>query len=238
MALFGPGARPEVAAGPAEALAIEAVGLTVKLYPCCAATHRTLDGFLALRATYGFAAGDVASITAEVSHTHAACLLYPYPEDPAQARFSMPFVLAIALLRGAPTLADFTASSVQDPALRALLGRTRLIGQPQRAIGDANPHAPAVTTVRLRDGRELHAVTQHPQGTLAQPASAQAVAAKFCDCVATLPSDLAGRLELLLSECSASLDLRALTTILSRASPRAMHATSVNHCRPQMRRGA
>src|SRR5438874_953458 len=66
-------------------------GVTVKLYPSCAATHPPLDMLLDLKRRYGFAAEDVEAIDVEVDSMTPRLLIHERPSTGLEAKFSMPF---------------------------------------------------------------------------------------------------------------------------------------------------
>ena len=111
-ALFGGDTPPNWTAALAqegEPLAIEKWGLAVKRYPCCGSTHRIVDGILALRAQYDFAAEDVVQVEVLVGYGNMINLPFDHPQNEMEARFSMQYSVAVALLYGRLGLADFTS---------------------------------------------------------------------------------------------------------------------------------
>ena len=75
-------------------------GVTVKLYPSCAATHPPLDALLELQRRHGFDADDVAGIEVEVDSMTPRLLIHERPATGLEAKFSMPFCAAAALVFG------------------------------------------------------------------------------------------------------------------------------------------
>lgn len=104
-------------------LAILEHGLKVKRYPTCASTHRAIDGLLDLRARYGFTAADVARIDVFAPVTHFNNLMYTDPTSPAEAKFSMEFCVALALVTGGVGLGDFSSTAIDRPDVRAAMPR-------------------------------------------------------------------------------------------------------------------
>ena len=107
-------------------LAIEAFGLSPKLYPCCGSAHKALDGVLALRKEHGISASDIAEVDTLVGYGNLRNLCYPDPQQEMEARFSMQYCVAIALLNGKLSLADFTPSAVHRSEVRELLPRIQM----------------------------------------------------------------------------------------------------------------
>lgn len=164
-------------------LAIDRQGLTVKRFPCCAATHRAVDGVLDLQAEHGFTAAEVAGIDVQVRQGHVQNLRYPAPESEFEARFSMQYCVAVALTSGTISLSDFTPQAVQRPAIRDLFPmiamRAHSDGVDEES--EADP-IPSIVTITLKDGRQLTASQAIPKGDAANPLNDAERQAKFDDC--------------------------------------------------------
>ena len=139
-------------------------GVTVKLYPSCAATHPPLDALLALKREHGFTAEDVASIDVEVDSMTPRLLIYNRPSTPLEAKFSMPFCAAAAMVFGHPTLETFDVDKIVDPRIQKLLPLVTLRTNP--AFDSAAPLSQARVLVRLRDSRTL---VHHADGARGYP---------------------------------------------------------------------
>jgi len=172
-------------------LAIESYGLVVKPYPCCSYIHGTLDGVLDLRRaealsvseSAGDITGDITGVTSRIPARNAEILTYPRPEDPMQARFSLPYCTTVAVLHGALTVADFTPEAVARPAVRAWLPKVTLETHPVHdKSSDLAHHEPDVVTLRLAGGGERRIEVDHPRGTPARPLSEAEMFRKFQSC--------------------------------------------------------
>jgi 2-methylcitrate dehydratase PrpD len=164
--------------------AIEQHGLWQKVYPCCASAHRPLDALLALRQETGVAPSSVDSIEARVSEVAAQNLTYPDPADAMQARFSMHYLLASALVDGRLSLDAFETAALRRPQVRALLPKIKMIvdtNQPGEANIDAHPNS-AEVILRLTEGTTLTRVVTCPKGHPGQALSESELADKFMAC--------------------------------------------------------
>ena len=128
-------------------------GVTVKLYPSCAATHPPLDGLLDLTRRHGFTDEDVDAIDVEVDSMTLRLLIHDRPSSSLEAKFSMPFCAAAAVVFGHPTIETFDVACIRDRRVQALMPRVTLRANP--AFDAAAPLSQAQVTVRLRDGRTL-----------------------------------------------------------------------------------
>ena len=185
-------------------------GITVKLYPSCAGTHPTLDALLDLKRCERFGAGDVESIDVGVDAIVPTILIYDRPATGLEAKFSMPFCAAAAIVDGRVGIDTFEAAKLADPAIAAVQSRVTMQVDPTL---DAS--APALTqarvTVRLKDGRMLTASADGARGYPEHPASRDELAAKFLACASRVLPVAKARLALkMVSELESVADVRAL----------------------------
>ena len=158
-------------------------GVTVKLYPSCAATHPPLDALIDLQRRSGFTAADVEAIDVEVDSMTPRLLIHPAPTSGLEAKFSMPFCAAAALVYGRLDLATFDVDHIRNPAVQALMPRVTLRGN--AAFDAAAPLSQARVTVRLTDGR---AFVQAADGARGYPGrlTDDELASKFIACATGL----------------------------------------------------
>jgi 2-methylcitrate dehydratase PrpD len=208
-----PGYRPQDIGRP---LAIERYGLKAKIHPCCASVHTAVDALIFLRTKHQFTAEDVESIEVLVNQVSYDNLQYPDPKTDTEARFSMQWAMALALLQGRLGLADFTPAALKRRELRAWVPRIRMrhtrAGQAHPSL--ENGREPALTTVWLKSGKKLSRYAQRPKGTLQIPLSAAELDAKFEDCAPGRPA--LGRL---LDRLESVRDIRTLMALMRRPSP-------------------
>ena len=154
-------------------------GITVKLYPSCAATHPPLDALLDLKRETGFTHDQVESIDIEVDSMTPRLLLYDRPRTGLEAKFSMPFCAAAAAVIGHPTVDTFETRAIDDRAVQDLMRRVRMRVNP--AFDAAAPLSRALVTVSLRDGRVLSRAADGARGYPGR-LSSEELAAKFASC--------------------------------------------------------
>jgi len=163
-------------------------GITVKLYPSCAATHPPLDALLDLKRETGFTHEQVESIDIEVDSMTPRLLLYEHPATGLEAKFSMPFCAAAAAVMGHPGVNTFETRVIDDRAVRALMPRVRM--RTNQAFDAAAPLSRALVTVSLRDGRVLTRAADGARGYPGRLSSGE-LAAKFAACASTTLSSTA-----------------------------------------------
>ena len=192
-------------------------GITVKLYPSCAGTHPTLDAVLDLRRQHGLTADDIDRIDVDVDGIVPTILIHDRPSTGLEAKFSMPYCVAAAVVHGRVGVDSFDDATLQDPRVRALLSRVSMHVDP--ALDDGGPPLTrARVHVQRRDGRVLSKDANGARGYPAQPATAGERRDKFLTCARrAIPEDVARRALEMLERLDTLEDVRVLTAELSRA---------------------
>ena len=139
-------------------------GITTKLIPSCASTHASIGSILALRAA-GLRADEVESIDVTLTDISAGNLRHPNPRTGLEAKFSLQYCMARALVSGGLVLDDFTDEAAVDPSLRDLMSRISM--RADRVLTAEyrwGSHRPSVMSVRTRSGGLLSHRTDVPPG--------------------------------------------------------------------------
>ena len=156
-------------------------GVTVKLYPSCAATHPALDAILDLRREHGFTDSDVESIAIGVDAVTPTILTYPRPATGLEAKFSMQHCAAAAVVAGRVGLDTFEPAQMHDARIADARSRVAMsVDSTLRA--DAPALTQARVSIQLRDGRTLSAYADGARGYPARPATAKELDDKFRAC--------------------------------------------------------
>ncbi|MDH3319554.1 MAG: MmgE/PrpD family protein, partial [Betaproteobacteria bacterium] len=95
--------------------------MTFKNHACCGHTFAAIDGALAAQAALGVAARDIARVRIGSYRAALEVSGIEEPRTPAEARFSLKYVVAHALRHGSVRLAAFGPGPLGDPATRALM---------------------------------------------------------------------------------------------------------------------
>jgi len=166
-------------------LGILQYGLSMKRYPCCYYIARSLDGALELRKEHELVADDVQSVDITMPARNAAILRFPDPQTVAEARFSVQYCVAAALVHGRVGLGELSEAALRCTDTRALLRRVSLIPyDTDPASADLSPDEPDTITIRLKSGRTLSRVVPVIRGSAARPFSEDELFQKFQDCAA------------------------------------------------------
>ena len=138
----------------ASPLEIEGTTIALKQFPCCGSTHPAIAMMQKLVREEKITAGDVQRIEIlphgrRLRHTNT-----PNPQSALEAKFSVQYVTARALLSGSVRLCDFEAEAYAEPEIRRLLEITQARPHPDMA-DDAPQQWGAEVIVWLNSGRRL-----------------------------------------------------------------------------------
>jgi 2-methylcitrate dehydratase PrpD len=192
-------------------------GITVKLYPSCAGTHPTLDALIDLRRREALEPDRIARVDIRVDSITPTVLIHDRPASGLEAKFSMPFCAAAALVDGRVGIDTFEPSTLARPEIARM--RSRVTMRADAALdGGAPPLTQSRIRVELDDGRTLEASANGARGYPERPPSADERTAKFLDCAErTLPHTAAERALHILLGIERLEDVRTLTAALTKS---------------------
>lgn len=156
-------------------------GIRIKPYPCGGLTHPAIDGVLEFKTKNGITAEMVESIDVGVARHTFERIVFRVPQNGLQGKFSMPYLLARAIIDGRLFLDAFTDSAVRDQNVLRLAERVQM-----RLDPDLQPTAlgsrPCKVTIRLRDGRSFSRQIDYAKGSREAPMTAEELKEKFVGC--------------------------------------------------------
>jgi 2-methylcitrate dehydratase PrpD len=132
--------------------------LVLKRYPCHINAHTAVKAVTALQAEHRFNAADVAGVRVLGSERMATLHNIPEPADLMMAQYSLPFCVALAIVRDPRNPESFGEAALNDRRIRALCRRVRVEAAPAQA------GAGCTVTVELSGGRQLE--RREEDGTL------------------------------------------------------------------------
>lgn len=149
-----------------------------KRHASCSYTHAAVDAVQALKASYGLEAGQVAQISVH-THSLAAPLFRRDPTSRLAAMFSLPFVVAAAVVSPAIDATALDPGSSTFGAAQELSERVEVATSP--ALDSLLPHRRAAeVAITLRDGSTIGLSVPNPIGDVDHfPMSAADVIAKL-----------------------------------------------------------
>jgi 2-methylcitrate dehydratase PrpD len=184
---LSPGGKPD-RDGPADRLGREWQilhhGLNVKRYPVCYATHRSIDGALALATKHDLKPNDIDSIRVSTGETQMLMLRNHRPQTGLEAKFSMHFAMASSIVARNVGLSELTDEFVLRPEIQELMGRVTC-----ETTSETMPDlsfAPADSVViRTRGGKDLESgPIEWAKGSHQKPLTPDELRTKFTDCMA------------------------------------------------------
>ena len=158
--------------------------LSVKKYPLCFCTHRALDGMLDLLKESPLDPARVARVRVSTSRRNATILRNHLPQTGLEAKFSMEFAMACAIVAGRAGLTELTDDFVRRAEIQTLMPRVSVDPDDRE-----DPAAPGYTpddlvTVETDNGRRLASrkITS-VRGGPEEPLEREELWAKFDDCL-------------------------------------------------------
>lgn len=159
----------------------EMLDVALKPYPVCHFNHAFIDAALALRKAHAIAPEDVESMQALIGKDQIGIVCEPEagkrrPRNPYDARFSLHFAIAAALVHGRLTMDEISDTVIHDPRVVALCDRTTYSidghsAYPRTYSGEL--------VIQLRDGRRLRHREEINRGSSARPLTRDEVLEKF-----------------------------------------------------------
>ncbi|MBC5781480.1 MmgE/PrpD family protein [Ramlibacter sp. USB13] len=178
---------------------VATLGLTVKKYPMCFATHRVIDGVLDLAREHALDPQRVREVRAAIGVTQDSMLRNHDPRTGLEAKFSLEFAVAAGLAVRKVGLAELQDAFVRRADVQALMRKVRIT-----TVDTVCPHEPTLSlsdrvVVEMDDGRVFDSGDiEETRGGLARPLLPGELESKFMDCTAASGVDgatLYGRLQ-------------------------------------------
>lgn len=159
-------------------------GLSVKKYPLCFCTHRALDGMFDLLQAERVAAGKVSRVTVSTSPRYATILRNHAPQTGLEAKFSMEFAMASALIAGRAGLAELTDGFVRRPDVQALMRRVQVKVDEREDPAVSGRAVYDEVTLESADGQAPRSLqVKEVRGSPSLPLPREELWAKFAGCV-------------------------------------------------------
>jgi 2-methylcitrate dehydratase PrpD len=180
-----------LAIGEGETLAIAQTAM--KYYPCNYYIQSVNDAVLQLAARPDLQLDAIESIVVNTVQAAMALVCEPIeqkrrPKVMIDAQFSVPFNVALGLVKRRVSFVDFTPAAFADPGVVGLMDRVTCRVDPE--LDAQYPAAwPARVEVTLADGRRLQAATTHAKGDPRNPLTLDDVIAKHRSIVVGIVDD-------------------------------------------------
>jgi 2-methylcitrate dehydratase PrpD len=173
---------------------MEQLGINIKRYPMCYGAHRSIDAMLDLVRDHDLDAASIGSIDVRIGDTQGLMLRNHDPKTGLEAKFSMEFAMASAVIARRVGLKELTDTFVTRDDVKTVMRKVRVSTTEER-MADM-PFAPDDrVSVTLSSGKTLaHEPVSRPKGSWQNPLDERELQDKFMDCVGAGLSDDRGRL--------------------------------------------
>jgi 2-methylcitrate dehydratase PrpD len=191
------------------------LSLGFKPYCACQNAHAAIDAAYEIRKRAGFSPEKVEEIVIG-TNKHGIFLMGAVyePKDITGAQFSLPFCVAMALVKGSNGFRDYTEEVLKDSQLLDLAGKVRLVEK--QGMEEANG---AQVQVRLKDGTLMSSEVVFAKGTVKNPMSPAELEEKFHDLASTvLPGDQIEQIIKMVKQLDKLEDVASLAALLKRNS--------------------
>ena len=192
-------------------------GIAIKLYPCGAHTHPFIEMIRRIAAAHALSAANAARIDIRMERSRHAHTDRPNPRSGLDAKFSVQYTVARALLNGGVLQSHFDDAATEELAVRSLMRRIHSAVHPDMDASWADKYGGEMT-VTATDGRQwsdriVHQLARGPEN----PVTEKELWTKFQDCTrATLSAD---RIEALFAALGRIEELDSLAGVTALTAP-------------------
>ncbi len=153
-------------------------GINLKMYPVCGGGVGSVEGILSLVAQNDIHPEDVQSVECHLRPKYSELLMYHDPTTGLEAKFSMEYWMARAILDRKLGLSQLTDEKARDPKSRELVKRVKLVPDPEMEY----PSSKVKIIIRMMDGRSLETIYFPPKGTPENPMTEAELVDKYREC--------------------------------------------------------
>ena len=203
------------------------VNIATKQYPSCGFTMAPIENVIGLINTHGLCADEIEGVDISVNKKMHATVCAPaqrkyHPQVPADALFSMPYVIATAVLTGDVRLEDFTPEAIGAKQRLRFMKRINIIEDEaieKKALETNMPLGTHRIDIHCKDGRCFNRSLQFSAGFPQAPLTLDQCALKakknLAAAVRPLSEEKIDRLKRTVENLEALDTLSALTGLMS-----------------------
>jgi 2-methylcitrate dehydratase PrpD len=186
-------------------------GISIKPYPSGSLSHPAQDLILDLVEEHDLHGENIARVEVGTNSNVPNALIYPMPKTALEAKFSIPFCMAIAILERKAGIAQFVDQKVRQPRVVELMKRVTLyVDDEMERLG--YDQVRSKVRIKLKDGKILEGRADVARGHPQNPMSWAELSEKFHDCAAlVLPR---GKAEAIIQFVSRLPEQRSLMPLL------------------------
>ena len=165
----------------------------VKPHACCRYTQAPIDAVLNIVQEHDVKPEQVEQVTIGMLETGIPVICEPAerkyrPTNVVEAQFSLPFGVAVALVKRRAGLDEFSEALLEDDAIVALMAKVGYEHDPELEKNYPKEW-PAWARVSLSNGQEVSAQVRFPKGDPENPLSWDELTAKYADLVSAVWTD-------------------------------------------------
>jgi 2-methylcitrate dehydratase PrpD len=172
----------------------EGVNIGDKPYPCCGLTHTCIDATLALMSRHDIVHDQIRDIMVYGGDSVYGLSQPPEikctPRTITDAQFSVPWVVATAIVKGKVTVNDFTDEAIKRQEILKVAQKVTARLEPGMNRHGVGPGGVIIT---MKDGTEYTEEVEHCLGSVERPMTFEDCTKKFRECAASsiksLPAD-------------------------------------------------
>ncbi len=170
-------------------------GIRFKPYPCGGLTHSAVEVILKMREQQKISPEGVESIQVRVTSHVFNTILNRLPETALQTKFSMPYIVARALIDGKLGLETFSEEAARDSSVRSLGAKVEMQLDPDLQVNE-DASRPCKVILHQKDGKILSESVGLDQTIPRARLSSQELRMKFAECASrTLNKEAATEVE-------------------------------------------
>ncbi len=156
--------------------------IRIKPYPCCRAGHRALDAAIALVEKHRIPPETIERMECEVSAHVTQLMAYPSASNALEAKFCLPYCLAVAICDGQAGLRQFTNERVLDARVQALAARIRILHPDGKSEWQTGAPLPCKVRLFCNNNTVYEQSAGPPKGDRENPVSMPDIIAKYHEC--------------------------------------------------------
>jgi len=151
-------------------------GIWVKAHPICGAGNGVVGAVVDFHRASGWPLEEITAIECLVRPSYLKYLMYDFPKSGLEAKFSIQYWVAAALVYGKLDLPEITDRAIQNPKIQRLLSITTAVAHPELRLGTE-------LKVRISRGAERRLIDcGRGKGSPDDPMSVDEINRKFISC--------------------------------------------------------
>lgn len=168
-----------------EPLEIVQLGITTKLYPCCAGSHMAIDCALHIVKDQKVNPEEIQEVRVSISKNARYLLIHPRPRTEMEAKFSLEYAVSRAILDAQIAPQQFTPEKIREPRLQSLIERIKphYYEAPEAESKAEWTRLPVKIELQMKNGRVFTAEVDRPKGSPRNPLTPAELKEKFRQCV-------------------------------------------------------